>query len=505
MDSDDHQLNYYVKLVRIPYIGLEVNWDDLVYIFCLFASIPIGLIFKSMQLKPQVKSIISSLIGICMAIAICQKDIYHSIIVTLVNAFFLTVLSPKYVHYFSFVWCFGYLLYFRSIKYFGFTQPVQFANAVQLILTLKAVGLAFEIHDTYMRKKNLAKLTDQLKDKTGEDLDKDTVKIEKLKLEIEFQSLEPRPSFLGMCLYCFCYIGLLTGPYFKYRTYHDWLHINYTSEIKLSSFILSRGKTLPIIMLLYFSVSKIASFKDVQTDEFYENSTFWYRILYMVFMFTLFKLRFYFAWIIAEFSCMTACFGAYPVCSKPQPGAGPTDLVELKKFKLGEVSNRSIDFNTVYNIDEYGVEMKPTVKTVLHTWNKSVQYWMAAYVYKRVFFRPIGQGWTMFVSAYWHGLHPGYYMSMLTCTPAIWAETLMDKGLKKRFISPEYFYIYDFCTWFLRCRLFDYMCMGFILLDFDSTIRFWSSVYYIGHVYCVFFIVLGYVLIKLFPVVKKTE
>ncbi len=229
----------------------------------------------------------------------------------------------------------------------------------------------------------------------------------------------------------------------------------------------------------------------------------------MFLMFTLFKLRFYFAWIIAEFSCMTSGFGVYPTCSKPQPGAGPTDLAQLKKFESSlsqttGTNSQDYDFNTIFNIDEYGVEMKPTVKTVLHTWNKSVQFWMAAFVYKRVFFRPIGQGWTMFVSAYWHGLHPGYYMSMLTCTPAIWAEQLMDKGFKQRFMSPRFYYLFDFCTWFCRCRLFDYMCMGFILLDYESTVKFWSSIYYIGHVYCVFFIALGYLLTILFPV-KRAE
>ncbi len=110
-----------------------------------------------------------------------------------------------------------------------------------------------------MRRKTLAKLTEQLKEKTGEDLEKDTAKIEKLKLEIEFQSLEPKPSFLGMVLYSYCYIGLLTGPYFKYRTYLDWL--NMKSIVKSGGFILTRGKSLPIIILLYYVVSKIATFK----------------------------------------------------------------------------------------------------------------------------------------------------------------------------------------------------------------------------------------------------
>jgi lysophospholipid acyltransferase 7 len=155
------------------------------------------------------------------------------------------------------------------------------------------------------------------------------------------------------------------------------------------------------------------------------------------------------------------------------------------------------DYKTIHNIDEYGVETAPTVKTVLHFWNESVQYWMASYVYKRVFWRPIGQAWTMFVSAYWHGLHPGYYMSMLTCTPGIWAETYMDKGFKQRFMSPKHFYLFDLFTWFCRSRLFDYMSMGFILLDYNTTIRFWSSVYFIGHVHCVVFTILGFLLCQL--------
>jgi len=110
-----------------------------------------------------------------------------------------------------------------------------------------------------MRKKNISKLTELIKNKTGEDLEKDTAKIEKLTLEIEFQSLEPKPSFVGILLYSFCYVGLLTGPYFKYRTYADW--INTKRVVKSGRFILSRGKSLPVIIILYYLVSKLASFK----------------------------------------------------------------------------------------------------------------------------------------------------------------------------------------------------------------------------------------------------
>lgn len=519
-NSTDFQLNYYVKTIKIPYLG-QLHMDDLVYLLCMILAIPIGLIFRT-NMQPKTKAKLSAAIGFAMTILVAQKDAYHSMIVMFVNTLFLTMLSPRYVHYFSFIWCMGYLIFFRMTTYFGLDKPVQFANAVQLILTLKAIGVSFEIHDTWLRKKNHPKLSetvrnqllatanDQTKDqKQIEETQKNADKLAKLELEMEFCSLVPKPSFLDLYLYYYCHIGILTGPYFKYRTFYDWQMSNYSSCVNPLKFILSRGKTLPFIIVLFAVVSKFVSFKDARTDEFYENPL-WYRLFYMTLIFTIFKLRFYVAWILAEFSCMTAGFGLYPSLSKPRPGGGPTNLTELKKFQTeqktkSDLNDVEFDYQTIHNIDEYGVETAPTVKSVLHTWNETVQYWMAQNVYKRVFFRPIGQGWTMFVSAYWHGLHPGYYMSMLTCTPGIWAETYMDKGFKQRFMSPKHYYIFDIFTWFCRSRLFDYMSMGFILLDYESTIRFWSSVYFIGHVYCVFFTVLGLLLCQLPKAKAKKE
>ena len=37
----------------------------------------------------------------------------------------------------SFVWCFGYILFFRTTHYLGLPKVVPHANAVQLLLTLK--------------------------------------------------------------------------------------------------------------------------------------------------------------------------------------------------------------------------------------------------------------------------------------------------------------------------------------------------------------------------------
>ena len=36
------------------------------------------------------------------------------------------------------------------------------------------------------------------------------------------------------------------------------------------------------------------------------------------------------------------------------------------------------------------------------------------------------------------------------------------------------------------------MCMGFLLLTLESTLAYWNSIYFIGHIFVVAFLVLGY-------------
>ena len=116
------------------------------------------------------------------------------------------------------------------------------------------MGLAFEIHDTYSRKKELHTISKNNTTKTQTEsppsnAELDLAKIEKLKLEIEFYSLDPLPSFYGAVCYCYCYIGVLTGPYFKFRTYKDWLSFKNNDNIDTLWFIYKRGKLAPFIII----------------------------------------------------------------------------------------------------------------------------------------------------------------------------------------------------------------------------------------------------------------
>lgn len=96
----------------------------------------------------------------------------------------------------------------------------------------------------------------------------------------------------------------------------------------------------------------------------------------------------------------------------------------------------------------------------------------------------------MLLSAYWHGLHPGYYLSFLTIPLCLAAEGQLESALRWR-LGPRGQKAWDCVHWFLKMRAYDYMCMGFVLLSLRDTLRYWASVYFCVHVLALAALALG--------------
>jgi lysophospholipid acyltransferase 7 len=226
----------------------------------------------------------------------------------------------------------------------------------------------------------------------------------------------------------------------------------------------------------------------------------------MVPMFIIFRTRLYLAWIMSEYMSITAGLGAYPVMSSPKCGDGPTDLKQLDVAYEEEGDDKSgeYDFETIHNIDIYGCELAPMTKQGLRSWNMTVQYWLAHYVHRRVppALKAHRVAITMGVSAFWHGIHPGYYLSFLTVPPILMAEDVMIKAFRQD-ASPTMQQAFDWGCWFFKMRGFDYMCMGFLLLRLDSTLGYWYSIYFLGHVVIILFYVIGKLVLASTP--KKSQ
>ena len=94
-------------------------------------------------------------------------------------------------------------------------------------------------------------------------------------------------------------------------------------------------------------------------------------------------------------------------------------------------------------------------------------------------------------SAYWHGLHIGYYfafLSILFCMVGQEGFVKVTQPLRKS-SSVWLVYFWTFIDWNISWRIYDYVQPPFRLLDLDDTFRVWGSLYYVGHILSVIFII----------------
>ncbi|KAL3308358.1 Lysophospholipid acyltransferase 7 [Cichlidogyrus casuarinus] len=94
------------------------------------------------------------------------------------------------------------------------------------------------------------------------------------------------------------------------------------------------------------------------------------------------------------------------------------------------------------------------------------------------------------VSAYWHGLRSGYYLSFATVPLALAAETYLENIIHSLgfLLPPGSLWI---MRWLLKMRVFEYCAMGFLLLDLEPSLRYWASIHFCVHIALVFICIWG--------------
>ncbi|XP_032093115.1 lysophospholipid acyltransferase 7-like [Thamnophis elegans] len=440
----------------------------IIYTAFLFVPIPIGFFFKKRGLT--FKKYGAAAVGLGLTMAACGIHTIHSF-VTIMGTWIIIKISPKYSTSLTLGWTFSYLLFFHKFTSFKFPQITHLTKSVQLLLTLKMVSIANEVQEFIQVKEQ--EVTSDVKSPA-------------------IGVISEIPGLPEILCYSYCYVGLMTGLFYRYRTYHDWLNQPNPSEIPTWKPLLYRLMMMPVFATTFLAVSYIWPPEYVENAAFYEKGI-CFRLFYMMPVSFVFRLRNYVTWYGAESACITAGLGAYPTCASSESGRGPTvEYESLIQLADGEASSVAYDYRTIQNIDPYGTEFCTKVKDGILCWNMTVQWWLHQYTYKNVAFLPrlLRYSWTMGISAYWHGFRPGYHLSFHTIPLCLLAEKAMEDGLL-RHLSHSGRSCADWAHWFLKMRAYDYVCVGFLLRSFEGTNRYWKSVYYCVHVGAFSFLVAG--------------
>lgn len=472
--------------------GNTMSTTDLLYLCMLLGSIPFGHLVK-LSGSPSRKQFLSTVAGVCLSLALVGVwGILHSFWTILGTYVIVISLGPRRCEWVAFLFVFGYLFFFRTCKYFGFEKPPEHSNAIQLLVTLRCCTLPFEIFES--------------EEETSEGESKKS----------------KRPSFYEFLSYSYCYCGLTTGPYYRYKTFKDMINQQHPEKISTVIPAMRNLQTLPFFGVIYLILNHYFPISHIGTPEYTSHP--WgvlYQLAYLVPTFNGFRWRFYIGWLLAESCCMTLGLGAYPFETEPKPGLGPTKAVPEQSEPITE-KNGTINqttpeqnkecnqdthsFETIHNINIFEVEFSPTMGNTMKNWNMTVQWWIATYIHRKTPFKnkSLRMFTTLLVSAFWHGVAPGYYLTFLCVPLTVIAEVQMSKAIKP-YLSPELCYWYDWLSWFFHYRSMEYLGCGFMLIQLAPCLEAWKSMYFVGHIVMAAFIVIPFFIPKKHTIDKEAK
>lgn len=125
--------------------------------------------------------------------------------------------------------------------------------------------------------------------------------------------------------------------------------------------------------------------------------------------------------------------------------------------------------------------MSLSQRDALDAWNKSTDKWLRNIAYNRTSesYRLLA---TYFLSAFWHGLYPGYYLTFLTGGLGTIASRSVRRYFRSRFVHSRKLLLFYHCvTWLTTRIMLAYFTVPFLMLGFWRSIRFFNSFYWFGH------------------------
>ncbi|KAH8298330.1 hypothetical protein KR018_005367 [Drosophila ironensis] len=449
--------------------------DDVIYVICLLGCIGAGSYVKKLTDEGQ-RKLVSTALGVIVVVIVSGLHSLHCFASLALGTASVLLVHPSKCHLTTFVVMFGYLVFFRLFDfYLGIPGHT---NMIQMILTLKVSGIAFEKTAAWKRiKAREEQDKNQERDVNAESL------VEVTDYDQELQTL----SAAEIVHYSFNYIGVLTGPYYRYRTYRDYFDMPFKTHAPSIEATLEKLKYAVFYCVLYLTFNYLWPLDYALSDEFFNDRSFVYRLLYVWPTFFTFRARIYTGLTLSECVCTMAGFGAYPDESDPNNGEGPRKRYQHLKR---DAEKHSYNFTTIVNTRVLDVERCWTFREGMKHWNVCVQYWLAVNVYKLFPSKKYRTGATLLCSAYWHGFRPGHYFCIMGAPFYVFLEDMWHKLVRKDATGTRRSVI-DVLFWFFKWFAFSYLGEAFLLSSFGKIWRFYGSVYHIGYISWAAMIVLG--------------
>ncbi|GMR32214.1 hypothetical protein PMAYCL1PPCAC_02409, partial [Pristionchus mayeri] len=422
-------------------IGVTV--DRINFVTCMFLSIPLAMVYHRHLGEASVltRKIYPLMIGLAYCF-FCFGWATKHLLANALTCYVLMHVSPtQYIHKIIFIFSMSYLTWVHFYRWIYLDFFCIDLTGPFMILVQRVTTLAFSLHDGRVKKE------------------------EELTPSQKREAISEVPEVLSYLSYLFHFQAVLTGPL---TSYTDYMHLVEKTHVAIdakgkkpdpSSEAWTKIRTSLFFMAIVALVEPHFPIADLErTDLSVLN---W--VLLFQWTIALQRPQYYFAWYLAD--------GIYNLS-----GFGFNGFDEKGEAK----------WDLATNVYVYKFEMAQSFKEALDAWNVGTMQWFRRVAFDRApkKYRTVS---TYLLSAWWHGIYMGYYLTFLTGA----VLTLGGKGFRRclrwRFLSsPSLKAFYDVVTFIGTKFCFCYMTYPFARMHWGPGIAFYKRMYFSGHIIAIF-------------------
>ena len=445
-------------------VGLNIMLTT--YVILLSFNVLIAFGFKRVRI-PFVRSCISLAIGLiwlCFLYNINQTAILLFLTTVVYFVIMSGYLAPSTFTGTAIAGLSGFHIYRMIDNYMGWSLDI---TCPLMLFTAKFSMFAYDVYDGSRLKRALPLSPDSQVSETR-----------------SRTCLLETPSLFEFYVYIFDFLGVLAGPVFHIREYLDFVYLrnDFAKIVDSWQVVWDRFSSALAIGAMFAVAGLIPqlSYAFVQTTE-HRNSALVVRLVSVQLITFASRLRYYFAWYMADIACVIAGIGYNP-SSRDKHSRSQNAIVS------------KVDFLANCQSEAFG------------HWNISISKWLRSCIYLRAHETPVpamlagvfghrqyATLLTRFTSAFWHGFYPGYYLCFFSTVLHSEADSVARKFIRPLFTKtgqtkPNW--IYTIAGKIHTSICINYYGSAFLVLSAAAATDIWSGLYFCVHIFNILTIIL---------------
>uniref|UniRef100_A0A8C6TW71 Membrane bound O-acyltransferase domain containing 2a n=1 Tax=Neogobius melanostomus TaxID=47308 RepID=A0A8C6TW71_9GOBI len=398
-------------------------------LFALLMAVWFRIYLHPNKTSPFVRHVVATLLGFYLALFCFGWYSLHFLVYLSFHVFCVS-------HRYCFIVTLGYLILCQITRVYVFDYGMYSADFTgpMMVITQKITSMVFEIHDG--------------------------------KLKAKFVSMcVVMPSLLEYLSYNCNFMAFIEGTNYQPR-YQDNANGKENGKWKQSepspqSVVVSKLCTCALSLAIYLSLCKVLPVEHVIDDKFLSSTPIHTQVVYLYLSMLALRPKYYFVWTLADAINNAAGFGFN---GYDKDGSPRWDLIS--------------------NLRILDIEFATSFKLFLDNWNIQTSLWLKRVCYERCPVNPTAA--TFLLSALWHGVYPGYYMTFVTGIVVTMAARAVRHNIRPYFlVSDTHKRVYDVMTWAATQVAISYTVVPFVLLAVGPSLKFYRSWYFCLHLLCV--------------------